>query len=367
MHEETLKYRIGHLVSYVKKTFDNIPFDEIARQMEKHEVSAPFSPDRILEIFAAILWRERESLINDSVVDIKSARGTRKKVAAELEARRAAHQEQFDASCNENLRLRRELNALEEEVYGKAWKSYRIRHDVAARAQDVQSRINDHVECISDVLRKTQDINDSAQEVRQMIQSTNARFADAMREARASVQEFLAHQRNRIEGADLVRKYEANLRVQREITEQTRASLAKFIAHVNEMGKDCELEISSISEKRVTKALRSTVSGMRHRVGFGANPGMEVEEVVIERVQEKENEYKARLRKQKKSMQRLQVELNAAKKRLATLLQADASLDPELMNMIEKSKKTMQVTQAKTDEMMRLIQDRSYSSFESFL
>ena len=369
MNEETLKYRIGHLVTHVKQSFGNIAFDDIARQMEKHEVSAPFSPDRILEIFAGILWKEREALIRECILDTKSAKSTRKKAAKSLEAQKAAHEQQFDASCSENMRIRRELNALEEELNGKAWKSYKFRHDAAARAQGVQARINRQMDCVTDILQKTREISDAAERTKRDIVSVNARFADLMGDVRESVQEFLVQQRDRIEGVDLVKRYESELKVQQQITEQMRGSLAKFIAHVNGLEKetDVELDISTLSSKRVQKALNASVGGVRNRLGFGVNPVEEVEEVVQERVKAKEDEFMPQLRKQKKSMQKLQVELNAAKKRLAALLKADASLDPELMDMIEKSKKRMRATQARTDEMMKLIQDRSYSSFDSFL
>lgn len=235
----------------------------------------------------------------------------------------------------------------------------------------IQEKLNTQIQKVAKVQRVSQDISDMLESCRSVINNTTASFTDSISDIRNSAQELINKEKERVSRSVLVKRYESDLEVQKRLTALTRKSITDLMDHINSLDKAAPifLTFGEMSTPVVEKAIESATKFARTTNGFlpHSNAAEQVESKLYEMVKKKEDEYIPLLMKQKRSMERLQKELKSAQKRLNALIESDSFVNPSLMTFLDKTKKEMVTTQAKTDEVMQRLQQKSYSSFDSFL
>ena len=374
MNEETRNFRLDHLINFVQRTFGNAAYDEIARQMEKHEISAPYGPDRIVEIFENVLVKEREEMINDCSMDLEAARSERRSMLEKLKERQEAGEREVDVECARNLKIRREINALETLIYNKEWKLQKIRFHNKARNKRMLAVLDEKLPFLGKMAKQAKELNSLGSSVKNEIESVGSSLKKLIEDVKTEVRDLIKENSSSSEKTtmpdDSDRKIK-HLEAQKKTNDEIRAALNDLLSHINSLEKeiDVKLDLENVTETSTSQSLQSAVKRARTKGGHNTDwkAGAETQAKIDEGIRAIEKEFVPQFMKQKSSMRRLQKELTEAKGRLAALRKAQQTVDPTVMTMLERSKKQMEPTQAKTDALMKQLQDHSYSSLDSFI
>jgi hypothetical protein len=161
--EEEVRLRMGHLFNHVNGTLPNIGFDGLSKQMDRHAISAGFTPQRLLEVFASILEQERETLIAQTVDSVTSARQSRRSWRSRLQSLALESEEELEPLYARQSELRNHVHQLSSFRFDAAWKHKRAHARTVARCDRFRSFFTgelDSIQGLSHSLKALSDLLD---------------------------------------------------------------------------------------------------------------------------------------------------------------------------------------------------------------
>jgi hypothetical protein len=355
-------FRMAHLVDYIERALPNIGFDEISKQMDCHSISAGFSPQRILEIFESILSQERETLIFKSNKSINSMRESRRSLRNAIRDFEMESEDALRPFYAKNLSLRRRLNQIASIQFDRMWmqKKSELRDSGSDFSQLLISQKSEAIVRLSKISKRLSELFESIREVVHKMKFVNRSNVTKLRQ---SVKVIAGHQLVNLNENPIIQDCQRELRIAQEITNSHREALNQLISHLNAGQKipKIPIDISEVRPGMIVAALKSKIEQAKSAVSNSYEQtnriADRIQSEIERRVNENENEYLTKLLKQKRTMRKLEQSLHTAETKLAGLLAFDAVVNPELLQLLEESRKTMEGSQERTDVLMRQLQE----------
>ena len=110
---ELQKQRMDHLSFYIRRSLNNLSYDPIIRQMEKHQVSSSFTVERLIELFTLFVDKEKEEYIGLISRDIKNAKILKKSTWEALKEEMKLNEEKKSSEYERGNQLRNQLNSIQ--------------------------------------------------------------------------------------------------------------------------------------------------------------------------------------------------------------------------------------------------------------
>jgi hypothetical protein len=349
MSESDPSDRITHLLRHVQRTFDNIGLDAISRQMDLHPVSAAFTSSRLLEMFAMILGHERETLIAKTEQSLQAATDVKHGWRDRARSDRTEFTATLDSLRAENLRLRRELNQLEsveDEIHSKG---RQIAFEFRNRTDALKAGFAHGASAVERVRQDCRDLSELLGEVRRDIGEIESAARSSIVTARQTMYSEISRRAECTRSKARVERLEARLRSERTKTVLRRDAL------------NCAQNGGALLRKLSAEVARARHDPFGNLLDASTIPG-HVRAEIERQVREQEAQYLPMLIKQKALMEKLEKELRRAERRLEELISVDGVAVPQLVEMLDAERKTMQGAQERTDTLMKKLQEGSFSS-----
>jgi hypothetical protein len=360
MHEaEESRLRIAHLFNHVQGTLPSIGFDELSKQMDRHCISAGFSPQRLLEVFASSLEQERESLIGQTAEALAAARRSRRAWRSRLRTLQCEAEQSLEPLYATQCELRGSLHRLGSFGFDAAWRHKRARARAEARCHRCRSFFESELESIQSLSNSLKGFSNLLGQTRRSVLALESAHRASMVAIRRAVKGTAvrpqAHTDPRVAAA------KGELEREQAISKSLRQAFEEVRSFVSSTEK-VEIPPIEVSDVAFHRAFQKALK-MRLKRGVSyAGTGTQVIAEIDRRLRMKDEEALPRLRKQKERLKKLEQALQRAEAKLAGLLAFDNVVDPALLHALEDSRKTMSGTQERTDFLMQQLQNSLGSS-----
>jgi hypothetical protein len=339
--------------------------------MDCHSISAGFTPTRLLELFHQILSQEREALVVQSIESSNSMREVRRTLRHRVKQFQIESDEELRPLYADNRDLRKRFHELASFNFDVIWMHKRTQAHRHSQSDRYESAISWNRESIGRVSQTSRELSTLFEDARNDISEWQAIHRTTMAELQRTISSITERQKAQIPQSPILEKSYGELKAVREVTNHHHRALSEVVGHLNRTQKiqTVPIEISDLRRHVIHKVLKTKVEQVRSdissRYDQSEPTAIYVQAEIDRRVREKEAEYFPRFLKQKETMAKLESSLRAAEKRLARLLEFDAVVDPSLLDLLAKSRQSMEGMQERTDILMRKLQESTGSSLPS--
>jgi chromosome segregation ATPase len=339
--------RVRHLVHYLHDSLGNIMYDQIAHQMDKHQISAHYETSRVLEIFQSLLITEREELITELGLSYQSTKQQKRSLWHAIKHQRQQSEEEIVPLSQQHLEYRRRLTRLRSRADTSHWKLGQLSHAQGYRTESVKSQISTASPLLTQTKRELESITADLNSMKETLSSKS--FAQISSQVKCFWKDYVFKLRQFAPLDELRLEFGK----QQQITMRLRQSLASLREFAGDAGPSTQFQIQL--RRRIASARQPT---------FVTN-GQQITTRVTQMVEQKTNEYTERLRRQQLIMERLKAELERAERRLQALANHGNFRKTPAIDELEKSHAVLKKRQARTDEVMRQLfgDDHSTQSF----
>ena len=394
------KERIRHLKEYLNTSFSVVVFDQIARQMERHEISSKFTLTRFREVFSTMLKQEREEYMDDLNAKLNYYKKNKKQLMDKINSKQKKYEKYLMEAYTENKNARKNAQTVRSltKTNQKRIKS------IVPLSLDI-NELNNEIKNLTqpiEIIRKN--LNGFLSDL-EFLKTEHVNFIELTKEKNKTSKENYVKQyeqfRKKLFSSTKVIDSDNELKAEKEKTAQMKASINKIINHIsiiskkqitenkqqNENQKEKENEeetkANSVSQNNQLTAdcfsnalFRMKVKNLYTNAGtkaanelglvFQAPQGNSetIIQGIAKNVDAGLNEVKAKydeiVVKQQARIDKLQKELRRAH-RIIIELQMKPSLHQDIMNQFTIMEQKMTKTQQKTDLKIQKLQELSQS------
>lgn len=340
--------RMNHLEHTIKRSFESLSYDQIARQMERHQISSYYTPDRIIELFRMIIGKEREVYIEKLKNEIRDGKDYKKELKEKLYLKTTSSDAAIQQYCEENTNLRKQLNALESNLDDDSLRSHRSHTKVTEKINKIQRKLNAYLPLITRIHSQAFFLSEQTESIRDEIIHYQKNLSSWIEQAKSNVLQEIKEAQRKVKESMSVDKLQHDLKSRNSLTMQYQETIERVLNHVPSIADgntNVEVFKKSLVEFVKSKRPQITKSAVKSR--------LEME------LKAKEDEFKKLLQRQNRRNTRLQKELESAQMRFGMLVDADSTMDKDLLAEIENSRLELHQNQAQTDKMMKLLKSKS--------
>lgn len=357
---EAQTYRLSHLSILLTQTFQTIAHDNISRQMEQHDISSHFTEDRLIEIFQTLLNDEREKLICQTELQIKTLLKEKKEDKHDYKNNIMEKGFTIQSINAENLEIRTKIGEAQALLFGRRWKQNLLVKREDAMINKIQRKINSYkpslIKMKTSTLNFKLELNELHSELSELIYQYPGTFENVKKRvvekfARALKSDFT-----------LVSNLESQLTSKKEESKKYLEAMKQLYQYVTKKTPDAFSYDEVLLFQKYIKQIKKYKSSDRSE-----HEAKKIKKIIEKYLQEKDAAYQPIIEKQKKSLEKLKKELDATCKKLRTLMSCPSVIDRSFLSQIEKSKNELTNTQQKTDSIMIKLQNITFSSEPSLL
>ncbi|OHT08513.1 hypothetical protein TRFO_22932 [Tritrichomonas foetus] len=352
--------RLKHISFYLKRALNDLSYDPIVRQMERHKISADYSAERIVELFSRFLVTEREEYISQIEREISTAKQAKKSIWQNLKEEISQNERKLQSIYDTNIQLRRQLNTLQTIIETNEWKNERILETSNRKESEFKKEFLFYQPALLDVRENSAAVLEDLSSLRREVVKIQTEFDTSLRNMYTSINEKLDNIQTEQEDIDheQLRKQEMQINF---TNENMKSSIITLLAHLNNNYQKGQVPLSLNNiEKDFEHVLKDICRP--YPVDSDMRKATSVRCKVENTTASYELEWSKKVHLQQRRMKRLQEECTKAEKRLKQLLEADSCIDMKLLAELEKEHSSYtKVTTAKTDQLVELALSQSSS------
>ena len=368
------KERLEHLNDYIEDSFSAVAFDQITRQMEKHEISSKYTIQRINEVFLSMLFQERELYKSDLTAQLKYQQRSKQNFTEKIKSKQKKIDKFINNAVIENNEARKRL----ETVKTRADFLQKRNKNGIAITTNKSTKVDDEINKLSHPVSLIKGTINGLKEEIQKLRTDHNYFKEVTFQQNQKTKSVFEQKYNDFKKktfmSPIIAKRDNDLANEKERTKKMRDSLQTVIDYVNSLPKtkdqDDSITLDNITNGGFRIALKSAFNASSEKaskelgVAFKANDGkseviiQELSHCVDNGLNEVKKKYDYLITKQKIRIQKIQQELDNAHNQLNQMKMA-SSENIDIMNQLKKVEKSLSKTQEKTDQKMKLLQTKS--------
>ena len=382
------KERIRHLKDYLDASFSVVAFDQIARQMERHEISSKFTLTRFKEVFATMLKQEREEYADNLSAKLNFIKKNKKQLTEKINQKQKKYEKYLMEAYTDNKNARKNaqtVRSLRKSNHNRIKSLNPLSLDIS----ELNTEIKNLTQPI-DIIRKnlsgfTSDLEFLKTEHQNFVELTKEKNKTAKENYLKQYEQF----RKKVFSTPEIITSDKELKEEKEKTAQMKSSIDKIITYVSSLSnkqtesKDnnvksdenqngVQLNVDSFSNALFRMKIKSAYSNATvkaaNELGLVFHQPQGDSETIIKGISkhvdnglnEVKEKYETLVIKQKARIDKLQKELSKAHKILIEL-QMKPTLHQDIMNQFSKMEKQMTKTQQTTDHKIQMLQELSQS------
>lgn len=360
-----------HLRDYLNNNFTAVAFDNTSRQMDKHYLSAKYTPQRVIEVFDYLLKREKREYLSDLELRIKLIKSQKNELKGSITKKRSKYEGNLHNLCTENTEIRKMLASTKNRMNNIKWKNKRVNATANDKLKKLESELKNIKKPIALVKQQfmnlADDLSKLKEDTNQFIVNTQEQFIKMKDNYNIELNRITKEQTSPPE----LRKFKDAIKEEKAKSNKMRTALKTIIDCIAKLPKP--EPINSPSEPitlenfrpqafkaQINKSLNHIYNKTRQATleSFGA-PAPKTD-VIIKHIRSKTSRrlaelkqmYIKRLNKQRKKMDRLQREIDKAHQKLAEYSLRSTLSDREMINQIRKAQLLLNKTKNETDMKM---------------
>ena len=368
------KERLKHLNEYIDGSFSTVAFDQITRQMEKHEISSKYTIQRINEVFLSMLFQERELYKSDLTAQLKYQQRSKQNYTEKIKSKQKKIDKFISNAVSENNEARKRLETVKMRF---DFLNKRNKNGVVITTNK-NTKVDNEINKLSHpVSLMKNNINGLKEEI-QKLRTDHKYFKEVTFQQNQKTKSVFEQKYNEFKKktfmSPVIAKRDNDLVNEKERTKKMKDALQNVIDYVNSLQKsnnqDDPITLDNITNGGFRIALKSAFNATSEKakkelgVAFKADDGkseviiQELSHCVDNGLNEVKKKYDYLITKQKIRIQKIQQELDNAHKQL-NQMKMSPSENIDIMNQLQKAEKSLSKTQEKTDQKMKLLQSKS--------
>lgn len=353
-------YRLSHLSILLTQTFQTIAQDNISHQMEQHDISSNFTEDRLVEVFQTLLNDEREKLIHQTELQIKTLLKEKKEDKRQYKNNIMEKGFTIQSINAENLEIRTKVGEAQALLFGRKWK----RNLMVKREDEMINKIQKKLDSYRPALIQMKsatigfkfELNELHSELSELIYQYPSTFKKVKKKVHSRfMREFITD-------FSLVNNLEAKLTKKKEDCREILESMKQLYQYVTSKTPEAFSYDEVLLFQKYIKHIKSIDTKERYE-----HEAKKIKKKIEKYLKEKDEAYVPIIDKQKKTLEKLKKELDATCRKLRTLMSTPSVIDRSFLSQIEASKNELTTTQLKTDSIMDKLIKISFSSEPSIL
>lgn len=354
-------YRLSHLSIILSQTFKTIAHDNISHQMDLHDISAQFTENRLFEVFQTLLNDEREKLILETELQINSLLKERQQKKEKFESEFNRRDFSIQTINAQNLEMRAKLGEVNALIFGRKWKQHMLLQRKDNSIQRIQKQLllshQPLAQMKSNISKFKIDLDDLHAQISELIYQYPRTFEKAKSKLN------MIFKKSFESDYSIVSKLQSKLNIEKEkYTQQLEAIQQLYTYITNKTPEAFSFDEIGLFQQQIQHYLNKKSKKNAKQV-----EAQKVKTIVDKRIQEKDDEYKPKLAKQRSLLDKLKSELDNLIKKLNIQMSSGSLIDKKFLAQIEESKIQLRNTQIKTDTLMNQIQSINFSSEPSFV
>lgn len=358
------KQRMNHLSFFIKRSLNNLSYDPIVKQMERHKVSSSFIADRLVELFSAFIDKEREEYIEQITRDIKNAKESKQNAWEILKEQMKLNEKKMTSFYEKNTQLRQQLNSVQTIADSNQWKTEKNKESSMQKIKKIQNVLSLYGPFIDKVHYSASSVSDELSSIRNDVKAIQREFDIFLRNLNTNLNEkienhFLFNQEQML--------YEMN---KKEIdinrsNQQLKSAMIDILTHINHKYQNDQLLLTmNSSREEFSQVLRAISSPFP--LDYEYRKASYIRNKIEDKCNVFENEWRIKIQKQQKRINYLRSEFAKIEAQLKLLLEADSCIDHKLLTELENQHTSyMTITRNKTDNLMKIALSQSNTTIVS--
>ncbi|KAK8887094.1 hypothetical protein M9Y10_038130 [Tritrichomonas musculus] len=355
---ELQKQRMDHLSFYIRRSLNNLSYDPIIRQMEKHQVSSSFTVERLIELFTLFVDKEKEEYIGLISRDIKNAKILKKSTWEALKEEMKLNEEKKSSEYERGNQLRNQLNSIQTITDSNQIRNEHERETSNKKITEIQNILNFYGPFINEIHYSASSVKNDLNSIRNSVKKIQQEFEVFLRNLNATVSEKIENQFILSDDQKFYKMKQKMIGINRS-NQQLQSSMMDILSHINHKYNHNQLLLTTNSSNKEFQQVLKEISSP-----FPPDSEYRKASYIRNKIEDKcnfvENTWRIKIQKQQKRLNRLRSEFAKAEARLKLLLEADSCIDYKLLEELENQHASfMTITKNKTDNLMKVVLSQS--------